>query len=289
VDTIFSTLPDDFLTHGLYLRGWSTRTVRTYRQGLATLPSTLNKSTLATWVIEARQRGLTPGGINMYARTINSYLSWLHAEGHISERLRIKLLPNPPKPLRALSDAEIRRLVMFRPTNRIARRTWTITLTMLDTGMRIDEVLSLERANVDLHGLMLRVQGKGNRERLVPISLECRRRLYLWLKPAAAPNRLASSFVFCTRTGHRLTPRNVYRDVKAMCLQAGVGGAHVYPHAFRHCFAVTYIRNGGDLYRLSRILGHASISTTQIYLRSMGIDVISEGHDRLTPLNLRRA
>jgi site-specific recombinase XerD len=132
VDTTFSTLTDQFLTHGLYLRGWSARTVRTYRQGLATLPSTLTKSTLVTWVVGMRQRGLTPGGINMYARTINSYLSWLHAEGHISERLRIKLLPNPPKPLRALSDAEIRRLVMFRPTNRIARRTWTITLTMLE-------------------------------------------------------------------------------------------------------------------------------------------------------------
>jgi integrase/recombinase XerD len=233
-------------------------------------------------VVEQRKRGLTPGGINMYARTINSYLSWLHAEGHTAERLRIKLLPNPPKPLRALSDAEIRRLVMFRPHNRIARRTWTIIVTLLDTGLRIDEVLGLERRNVDLHSLVLRVCGKGNRERLVPISLECRRRLYLWLKTTAS-----SSLAFSTRTGRRLTARNVYRDIKAVCQRAGVSGAHVHPHAFRHCFAVMYVRNGGDIYRLSRILGHASISTTQIYLRSMGIDVISEGHDRLTPLNLR--
>ncbi len=98
MDTTFSTLTDDFLTHGLYLRGWSARTVRTYRQGLATLPPTLTKSTLVTWVVGMRDRGLTPGGINMYARTINSYLSWLHAEGHISDHLRIKLLPNPAGP-----------------------------------------------------------------------------------------------------------------------------------------------------------------------------------------------
>ena len=173
------------------------------------------------------------------------------------------------------------RLVMFRPHGRLPLRTWTIIVTLLDTGLRIDEVLGLERSNVDLQSLVLRVRGKGNRERLVPISLECRRRLYLWLKSAAA-----SSFVFCTRLGYRLTSRNVYRDVKTVCQQAGVSGSHVHPHAFRHCFAVTYVRNGGDIYRLSRILGHASISTTQIYLRSMGIDVISEGHDRLTPLNL---
>ena len=264
MDTTFTTLPDDFLTHGLYLRGWSVRTVRTYRQGLATLPHTLTKGTLDTWVVEMRKRGLTPGGINMYARTINSYLSWLHAEGHISDRLRIRLLPDPPKPLRALSDAEIRRLVMFRPHGRIALRTWTITVTLLDTGLRIDEVLGLERSNVDLQQLMLRVRGKGSRERLVPISLECRRRLYLWLnqKPARQTRRHttrlaspASSLVFCTRTGQRLSARNVYRDIKAVCQQASVNGPHVYPHAFRHCFAVTYIRNGGDIYRLSRILG----------------------------------
>ena len=282
MDTNFN----DFLTQGLYLRGWSARTIRTYRQGLATLPPTLTKSTLAAWVVEQRQRGLTPGGINMYARTINSYLSWLHTEGHVSDRLRIKLLPNPPKPLRALSDAEIRRLVLFRPHGRLALRTWTIIVMLLDTGLRIDEALGLEGCNVDLANLTLRVCGKGNRERLVPISLECRRRLYLWMKSSAPP---ASSLVFCTRTGQRLSARNVYRDIKAVCQHAGVVGVHVHPHAFRHCFAVTYVRNGGDIYRLSRILGHASISTTQIYLRSMGIDVIGEGHDRLTPLNLRRA
>ena len=62
----------------------------------------------------------------MYARTINSYLSWPHAEGHVSDRLRIKLLPHPPKPFRALSDAEIRRLVMFRAHGRLPLRTWTI-------------------------------------------------------------------------------------------------------------------------------------------------------------------
>jgi site-specific recombinase XerD len=146
-------------------------------------------------------------------------------------------------------------------------------------------VLGLERSNVDLHQLILRVRGKGNRERLVPISLECRARLYRWMK---SPVKRLGSLVFCTRTGHRLSARNVYRDIKTLCQQAGVVGPHVHPHAFRHCFAVTYIRNGGDIYRLSRILGHASTTITQIYLRSMGIDVISEGHHRLTPLNLRR-
>ena len=90
--------------------------------------------------------------------------------------------------------------------------------------------------------------------------------------------------MFSTRRGGRLRYRNVYRDIKALCCAAGVVGAHVHPHNLRHCFAVHYIRRGGDIYRLSRILGHSTISTTQLYLRSMGIEHLREGHARFSPL-----
>jgi integrase len=150
----------EFITAGRYLRGWSERTVRTYSTGLATLANTpLTKAGLAAWVVAQRERGLARGGINMYARTINSYLSWLHEEGHVSERLRIKLLPDPPKPLTPISDAEIRRLVLFRPRHAAQRRTWTLVLLLMDGGLRISEALSLDRANVDLHNCVLRVLG----------------------------------------------------------------------------------------------------------------------------------
>jgi integrase/recombinase XerD len=270
----------DFINSGRYLRGWSERKVRTYTTGLAALGNTpRTKAGLAAWVVAQRDRGLTRGGINMYARTINSYLSWLHEEGHVSERLRIKLLPDPPKPLTPISDSEIRKLVLFRPQHSAQKRTWTLVLLMMDCGLRISEALGLDRANIDLHNCVVRVLGKGNRERLVPISLECRKRLYLLLKSTT------HDAVFATRSGLRLSFRNAYRDIKAVCKLAGVVGAHIHPHAFRHCFAVTYVRRGGDIYRLSRLLGHASITTTQRYLRSMGVDTINEGHQRLSPLS----
>jgi integrase len=78
------------------------------------------------------------------------------------ERLRIRLLPDPPKPLTAISDAEIRRLVLFRPHGRLQVRTWTL-IVLLDTGLRSDEALGLDRASVDLHNCVVRVRGKGNR------------------------------------------------------------------------------------------------------------------------------
>jgi integrase len=122
----------------------------------------------------------------------------------LQERLRIRLLPDPPKPLTPISDAEIRRLVRFRPHGRLQVRTWTLIVLLLDTGLRIDEALGLDRASVDLHNCVVRVRGKGNRERLVPISLECRKRLYVLLKSATADP------VFPTYSGLRLTTRNAY-------------------------------------------------------------------------------
>jgi len=103
---------EQFITQGVYLRGWTPATVRTYRQGLVVLhrhlPSLPTKASLQSFVVALRQRGVTPGGLNMYARSINSYLTWLHEDGHITEPLRIRLLPNPPKPFATFSDADIR-------------------------------------------------------------------------------------------------------------------------------------------------------------------------------------
>lgn len=270
---------EEFLEQGIYLRNWSPRTVRTYRQGLATLPPTLTKAALHAWVISQRQRRVTPAGLNMYARTINSYLTWLHEEGHITERLRIKLLPNPSKPLTTFSDADVRRILAYRPQGRGQLRSWTLTVLLFDTGCRIDEALGLERGNVDLDGLTVKVLGKGNRQRIVPISVEGRKALYRHL--AKMPD---GSCVFATSSGLRLSYRNAYRDIKELCESAGVVGQHVHPHNIRHYFAVNYVRRGGDIYRLSRILGHSQINTTAIYLRSMGIEHLKEGHQQFSPL-----
>ena len=274
-----TSLHHQFIQHGRFLRGWSPRTVQTYQQGLAALGDTpLTKAGLAAWVVSLREHGHTAGGVNVHARSVNSLLSWLHDEGHLRERLRIRLLPNPPRAIAGFSDHEVRRIVTHRPKGRTETRTWTLIVLLLDTGLRIDEAINLQRQHVDLDGLRLKVMGKGHRERLVPISTECRKHLYRLLA------RTETDFVFATHTNNRVMYRNTYRDIKRVCRAIGIEGAHVHPHAFRHCFAANYIRRGGDIYRLSRILGHSTITTTQLYLRSMGIEHLQEGHERFSPL-----
>jgi site-specific recombinase XerD len=277
-----SALPlhDAFLKAGQFLRNWSPSTLRTYEQGLRSLgieqPSKID---LDQWVIRLRERGLTPGGVNMYVRSINSYLTWLHEEQHADARLRVKLLRVTLHQHTLLTDSEVKALLHFKPTSHRHRRAHVLVLLLLDTGVRITEALTLERSKVRLDDLLVTVMGKGRKERTVPFSLALRPFLFRWLRSTSE----RGPFVFATRTGSRLQSRNAFRDVRALVQASGVN-AHVHPHLLRHQFAATYIRKGGDIYRLSRLLGHTAVTTTQLYLRSLGVDDFRAGLERLTPL-----
>lgn len=259
------SLTEQFLQHGRYVRDWSPRTVICYRAALVECPLPPTKANLNALVVAMRERGLSAGGINVRARAINSFLTWLHEEGHVAERLKVKLLKNPPKPIKVLTEIDIKRLASFRPKGRIQTRTWVLAMVLLDCGLRISEALGLERENVDLDNLALRVLGKGNKERLVPISLELRKHLFRFLR------HTKGRYVFAAYSGASLERHNVYAELQNLCKVIGIT-THVHPHGFRHAYAVHATKNGLDVFRLSRILGHSSINTTQIYLRSIGFD-----------------
>ncbi len=157
-----------------------------------------------------------------------------------------------------------------------------ICLAALDTGLRINELLSLRRQNVDIDNLVLRVNGKGNKERLVPISFELRKTLYRYLSKNQSPR------LFATATGTAVTVRNAQRDFKSMCQRLGITNVRTSFHTLRHSFAVNYLRRGGNLFYLQRILGHSSITTTERYLRSLGIDDLKAVHNDLSMLSARR-
>jgi integrase/recombinase XerD len=270
---------DQFIQHGVYLRNWQATTVRTYRQGLASLAiEQPTKADLDEWVIRLRERGLTPGGVNMYIRSVNSYLHWLAEEGHSPQRLKVKILRAPLRQHTLLTAADVRAILRFQPKTKGDHRTRALILLLLDTGVRITEALTLERDRVRLDDMLLTVMGKGAKERTVPFSLELRPILYRWMQRSAA-----SQFVFSTTTGTRLTYRNAFREIRTLCARAGVRVA-CHPHLFRHQYAANFIKQGGDVYRLSRLLGHTAITTTQTYLRSLGVEELRSGRERLTPL-----
>jgi integrase/recombinase XerD len=266
-----ATLAKTFLEEGVYLRNWSPKTVNIYRCSLRCLPASISKAALSEMIVGLRQRGLTAGGINVRLRSINSFLTWLHESGHQEERHRLKLLKAERKVITTFRDADLRKITAFKPQGVNQRRAWTLVMLLLDTGVRIEELLGLERSKVRLDDLVLTVMGKGSKERMVPMSPEGRKVLYRHMQGTTG------RFVFTTRGGLRVAYRNAYRDIKALMARIGIV-ASCHPHAFRHAFAVNYIRRGGDLYRLSRVLGHTSVTTTQLYLRSLSIEHLLESH-----------
>jgi len=219
----------------------------------------------------------------MYIRTINSFLSWLKDEGHTAEQLRIKLLPCPKNAPEPFSDQDIRRILSFRPSGFTEFRLWTLIQVLVDTGIRIEEALTCRRTDVDLDNLLLTVMGKGRKVRKVPFSVDVRKTLFRY-QQLLTKRALRGEYLFCTSSGARLSYRNTHRDILTLCKRLGIAGPRISPHTFRHYFAVSYIKNGGDLYSLSRILGHNAVSTTAIYLRSMNVEEVARLHSQFSPL-----
>ena len=226
-------------------------------------------------------KGLRPVSINSYLTAVRAYLNWLHIEGHLKDKPRVHLLKCEDRVIATLTPDQVQRIIRHVPKGVNDRRIHTFVLLVLDTGLRMSEALSLTTDSVDFDNLVIKVRGKGGKHRLIPFSIECRRVLFRYM------SRHDRSVVFSTRTGAPLTKRNTGRDMKELGRKLRITGVRFSPHTLRHTFAVTFLRNGGDIYMLSRILGHANITTTTVYLRSIGVDALAEAHQKFSPLVAR--
>jgi integrase/recombinase XerD len=276
---------DRFVQERTYLKGVSPATIRYYgclRRTFQTILTEPTKAGMLGLVQKLLADGMSPVSVNTYLRGFKAYVRWLHAEGYLKEPLPITFLKTEQKVLATLTADQIQKIIRHVPKGVNARRIHTFVLLVLDTGLRLSEALSLTRDVVDLDNLVIKVRGKGGKHRLVPFSLECRRVLFRYL------SRQDSALVFCTRTGTGLTERNTGRDMKELGRKIAITGVRFSPHTLRHTFAVTFLRNGGDIYVLSRILGHSNITTTTVYLRSLGIEALSSAHQKFSPLAVMR-
>lgn len=216
--------------------------------------------------------------VNCYLRCLNAYFRWLHTERG-QPLLHVPKLKEEQKVIAVFSASDITRMLGWKPKGFTKHRMHALVCTLLDTGLRISEALAIRRDGVDLENMLLTVVGKGRKERKVPISLELRKVLYRFL--------LQHKFdlVFCTKAGTRLTRRNAERDFEVLGKKLAIRGVRFSPHTCRHTFAVNYLRAGGNLYYLSRILGHTSVTTTERYLQAVGTQDLQKVHDRLSLLS----
>jgi integrase/recombinase XerD len=275
-----------------YLKGVTPSTLAWYRHSFRAFNAVLEREYCSTSEFKAgiiqriqelrlEGRGNKAVSINTYLRCLKAFLKWAYEEGLLRESVKLSWLKEEQKVLATLSEAHIRALVGCKPTTRAATRLHCLICLLLDTGMRISEALGLTKGDVDFENLVVKVIGKGMKHRLVPFSSELRRLLWRYVQRT-------DGLIYVTRNNTRLSSRDVLRDMRKIGGQLGIAGVRLSPHTLRHTFAVSYLRAGGNLFYLSRILGHSSIETTQRYLQSLGVQDLQAVHDKLSLLSKRR-
>ena len=233
--------------------------------------------------------------LNFYT-TLSSFWSWLTSEGLADENV-VRKLPTPKAPLPVvepftkeeptdLTKACHKTCEWRTPTGKTtrwlrstARRDEAVVLLLIDTGLRASELCHLLRKDVDLkQGSIVVRRGKGGVGRIVYLGRRSRR--VLWRYLAEREEDDPDEFLFLTQRRRPLTPNQLLQRVKRLGERAGVEGVH--PHRFRHTFAIQYLRNGGDVFTLQRLLGHSSLAMVKRYLRLVRDDLKSM-HRRASP------
>jgi integrase/recombinase XerD len=292
-DPALGAAVDAFLLELRVERGLSPLTVAAYRRDLAQFARDAGSAwrndpePVRTFVNRLRRDGRRPTTQARKVAAIRSFYGFALREG-IAERDVAALLdsPRPGSYLPDVLDLDDVARILDAPASDdpVGIRDAAILELLYACGLRVSELTGLDTDRVDLAGLQVRVIGKGNRERRVPMGDPARERLHRYMTgPRAAwTARRPTPAVFVSQRGARLARESVWRLVRRWAQRAGVKG-HVTPHTFRHSFATHLLEGGADLRVVQTLLGHASISTTQLYTHLTGErlrEVYTRAHPR---------
>ena len=220
------------------------------------------------------EKGRKPQYINDLLKVFKTFFNYCEKEGHIktSPAASIRNMKQPKVVIMTFSENEIRGLLNhFSGRDFISIRNKTIIALLFDTGMRLAEVINLRSEQI--HDEYILVHGKGNKERLVPVSPFLAKQLlrYRIVRDSYFEDkRFPEGFVFVSNRGKQLTPEVIGMFLKQAAKEVGVNPqVRVSPHTCRHTFAHLQLKNGLDLYSLSRLMGHENVAITQRYLAGL--------------------
>jgi len=263
---------EQFLKERLYLNNVSPRTIEWHTQSLKWLAvEQPTADDLKALVLRMREAGLKPSSVNCRLRSINAYLKWSGSSLKVPKLKEPTVIPPTFKP------GDIQVIMKWKPKKFSERRLQALMLTLADTGTRLNEVLSLKWNQVDFDNLLITVTGKGDKQRKIPFSFELRKVLYAIRNDSNdSHNRHAglshweascdkSTLVFGTQKRRKLSHRNTLRDVKRTLRRLRIELPERTIHAFRHTFAIEYLRRGGSVFHLQKVLGHSSLAMTLKY------------------------
>ncbi len=195
--------------------------------------------------------------------------------------------PKSPKSLpKALSPDQATRLVSFPQSDPLAVRDRAMFELLYSSGLRLSELISLSLGDVSFADATVRVIGKGNKTRVVPVGSHALQALQAWLPVRESLPHRNESALFLSQRGDAISPRAVQSRLKAWGIKQGLP-SHVHPHMLRHSFASHVLQSSGDLRAVQEMLGHASISTTQVYTH-LDFQYLAKVYDQAHPRAKRK-
>lgn len=233
---------------------------------------------------------LSPVSIQCYVRAVKAFFNWLYKEGFTPEyRLERLKQPKAPKKLKdPLTEPEVAVLLSSIDTQTSwGARNSTIVLLLLDTGLRLSELVTLETKNLHLEEGYLKVMGKGQKERIAPFGNSARKALMKYVFHFR-PEPLRDDRVFLNLDGGPMTSSGLQLVFRRLAESSGVKRLHA--HLLRHTFAVNYLMNGGYVFTLQQILGHSTLEMVRNYVNLASAHVMTQ-HNRFSPvdrMNLRQ-
>ncbi|HSI95308.1 MAG TPA: tyrosine recombinase XerC [Methylophilaceae bacterium] len=263
-----------YLDHLAHERGLSPLTCENYGRDIRTLQQLAGEITLQNLKTAHIRRFIaTLHGRGIGGKSIARMLSaWRGFFAFLSRRHGIDNNPcvgmRPPKSAKtlpqALSPEQASKLVDISDDDTLAVRDHAMLELFYSSGLRLAELVSLNVDGLDLAEGTVTVTGKGNKTRIVPVGRHAIEALQTWLPERTLLKTADEAALFIGRTGKRLTPRAVQYRLKTWAIKQGIAG-NVHPHILRHSFATHVLQSSGDLRAVQEMLGHANISTTQVY------------------------
>ena len=271
---------DAFIDNIWIEKGLSQNTLDSYRSDLEQFSSWLKKNNL-TYIKTSKkeilsylsflfQKGLGSKTVARKLSSLKSFFRYLVFKSIIpndpsAEVETPKLLKSIPK---SISEKEVEALLAA-PDEKtdIGLRDKTMIETLYSCGLRISELTNLELLNLNLRQGVIRVIGKGQKERLVPMGDQLIGLLELYISSSRKNllNKRHSDFLFLSTRGQRMTRQSFWHRIKHYCLASGFEPDKISPHVLRHAFATHLLNNGADLRVVQLLLGHSDLNTTQIY------------------------
>ncbi|HEV2111586.1 MAG TPA: tyrosine recombinase XerC [Gammaproteobacteria bacterium] len=265
-----------FIAH-LVQRNLSPHTRSNYARDLGTLRQFCIKQGVGDWAVldvhrvrafvtQRHRQGLAPKSLQRLLACIRSFYDYLQEEGlarnNPAEGVRA---PKAAKRLPDTLDADqMARLLQIEGGDAETVRDRAVMELLYSSGLRLAELISIRLSDIDLREGLVTVTGKGRKTRIVPVGRQALKALGAWLKVRGQLAKPDDTALFVGVRGGALSPRTVQARLKRWGLSQGVQQG-VHPHLFRHSFASHVLESSGDLRAVQELLGHANISTTQIY------------------------